>query len=111
MASCDISSIGLAARHPQQLFSVGVAGVLKRYLTAAQIGTLTVTLPSGLTVHHRGTLPGPEAVLNIRRWRTLRRMMLAGALGLRARLHGRRLPQSGYSGIVGFRHAKRSGAR
>ena len=82
MASCDISSIGLAARHPQQLFSVGVAGVLKRYLTAAQIGTLTVTLPSGLTVHHRGTLPGPEAVLNIRRWRTLRRMMLAGALGL-----------------------------
>ena len=82
MASSDITSIGSVARQPLQLFSLGVAGVLKRYLTAAQIGTLTVTLPSGLTVHHQGTRPGPEAVLNIRRWRTLRRMMVAGALGL-----------------------------
>jgi cyclopropane-fatty-acyl-phospholipid synthase len=82
MASSDIAFIGSVARQPQQLFSLGVAGVLKRYLTAAQIGTLTVTLPSGLTVHHQGTRPGPEAVLHIRRWRTLRRMMVAGALGL-----------------------------
>jgi cyclopropane-fatty-acyl-phospholipid synthase len=82
MASSDIRFIGSVARQPQQLFSLGIAGVLKRYLAAAQIGTLTVTLPSGLIVRHQGTRPGPEAILNIRRWRTLRRMMLAGALGL-----------------------------
>ena len=46
------------------------------------MGTLTVTLPSGAAIQHKGARADPEAVLVIRRWRALWRMMLAGDLGL-----------------------------
>ncbi len=82
MALSNITITGSAPRHLPELFSLGVAGMLQRYLKAAQAGSLTVTLPSGLTVHHRGSRAGAEAVLNIRRWRSLQRMMSGGALGL-----------------------------
>jgi cyclopropane-fatty-acyl-phospholipid synthase len=56
--------------------------LLRRYLSHLQVGTLTVTLPSGASMRHEGAGAGPEAVLVIRRWRALWRMMLAGDLGL-----------------------------
>ncbi len=59
-----------------------VAHVLRRYLAAADVGSLTVILPSGLAVTRRGSRPGPDAVLVIRRWRALLRMVLGGSLGL-----------------------------
>lgn len=63
-------------------FSLLVASILRRYLKGAQIGSLTVRLPSRVIVIHRGTQPGPDAVLVLRRWRTLARMVLGGSLGL-----------------------------
>jgi cyclopropane-fatty-acyl-phospholipid synthase len=67
-------------------FSPGLSAVshrlLRRYLRPLNVGTLTVTLPSGAAIQHKGARADPEAVLVIRRWRALWRMMLAGDLGL-----------------------------
>jgi len=56
--------------------------LLRPFLKELQIGSLTVTLPSGATIRHQGMLPGPEAVLTVRRWRALWWMMFEGAIGL-----------------------------
>jgi cyclopropane-fatty-acyl-phospholipid synthase len=56
--------------------------LLRPYLKELQVGTLTVALPSGATIRHQGILPGPEAVLVVRRWRALWWMMFEGAIGL-----------------------------
>jgi cyclopropane-fatty-acyl-phospholipid synthase len=63
-------------------FAPVVAHVLRRYLAPADVGTLTIVLPSGLALTHRGSRPGPDATLVIRRWRALRRMVTGGSLGL-----------------------------
>ena len=64
----------------------GLGGALHRllrpYLRELQVGTLTVTLPSGTTIRHQGVREGPEAVLMVRRWRALWWMMFEGAIGL-----------------------------
>ena len=57
--------------------------VLRRTaLGASQTGRLTVTLPSGATLRHIGARPGPDAILTLRRWRALWRMMTGGSVGL-----------------------------
>lgn len=63
-------------------FSAAVLFVLRRYLGASQTGRLTVTLPSGATLRHIGARPGPDAILTLRRWRALWRMMTGGSIGL-----------------------------
>lgn len=40
-------------------------------------GRFTIVTPSGLRLSHEGT-PGPEGVLVLRRWRTLRRLLFQG---------------------------------
>lgn len=40
-------------------------------------GRLTIVTPSGIRLSHEGT-PGPQGVLVLRRWRTLRRLLLQG---------------------------------
>jgi len=58
------------------------AWLLQRLLRGFDFGHLTVRLPSGRLVRKAGALPGPEAVLELRRWRGLRRVVTGGALGL-----------------------------
>ncbi len=67
---------------PPPLFSLIVARFLRGFLGAAQVGTMTVTFPAGFSLLHRGTRPGPNAIINIRRWRALWRMAFGGAIGL-----------------------------
>jgi cyclopropane-fatty-acyl-phospholipid synthase len=55
--------------------------LLQRYLQGLSAGTLTVTLPSGAVLRHQGGEPGPDAVLNVCRWRAVRRMLTGGDLG------------------------------
>lgn len=55
---------------------------LLHLLRRIETGALTITLPSGATIHHRGSHAGPEGVLRVRRWRALMRLLLAGDLGL-----------------------------
>ena len=56
--------------------------LLRPYLQELKIGTFTLTLPSGATIRHQGTRPGPEAVLIVRRWRALWLMLFEASLGL-----------------------------
>lgn len=44
-------------------------------------GTLTVITPQQARAVYRGAEPGPEAVLVLHRWRTLRRLLLNGDVG------------------------------
>ncbi|RVT92277.1 class I SAM-dependent methyltransferase [Rhodovarius crocodyli] len=41
-------------------------------------GALTITTPDGRQWHHRAALPGPEAALNLHRWRALSRLFFGG---------------------------------
>ncbi len=59
------------------------AGWLARRLARAllsciSIGRLTIVTPSGVRLSHRMTTPGPDAVLVLHRWRTLRRLLIQG---------------------------------
>jgi cyclopropane-fatty-acyl-phospholipid synthase len=57
--------------------------VLRRILSSRlQHGTLTVVTPSGLRVANPGVQPGPDAELVLHKWRTLRRLLFGGDLGL-----------------------------
>jgi cyclopropane-fatty-acyl-phospholipid synthase len=67
-----------APRLPRRYFP----RLLQRYLQNLEIGALRLTLPSGATIEHKGARPGPEAVLVLRRWRALWRIMIEGDLGL-----------------------------
>ncbi len=52
--------------------------VLDRCLRGFEAGSLTVKLPNGDRIVHRGLRPGREAVLVLHRWRALLRLALGG---------------------------------
>jgi len=59
-----------------------LAGRLVRALAPQScFGSLRIVTPGGERVDIRGPLPGPEAVLSVRRWRTLWRLMSGGEIG------------------------------
>jgi cyclopropane-fatty-acyl-phospholipid synthase len=82
MALPDMTFVGSKRRTFRPGFSRVVLYVFERSLRTAPIGTLNVTFPSHVTLRHVGKRPGPDAVLNIRRWRTLWHMVVGGSLGL-----------------------------
>ncbi|MFO1144513.1 MAG: cyclopropane-fatty-acyl-phospholipid synthase family protein [Amaricoccus sp.] len=55
--------------------------LLRRALRGFEAGSLTVNLPSGERVVHRGVRPGREAAVTLHRWRALRRLAIGGDLG------------------------------
>jgi len=59
-----------------------VRWALRSRLQQLRAGAVTVTLPDGSTMHHRGERAGPEASLVVHRWRTLWNMLSEGDLGL-----------------------------
>jgi cyclopropane-fatty-acyl-phospholipid synthase len=52
--------------------------VLHRCLRGFEAGSLTVRLPNGERIVHRGLRPGREAVIVLHRWRALRRLATGG---------------------------------
>jgi len=68
-ASKDTDGLGLAGR------------LLLRLLRNIRHGRLRIALPSGAVIEKIGAEPGPEAVIAIRRWRMLRRVIAAGDIG------------------------------
>jgi cyclopropane-fatty-acyl-phospholipid synthase len=56
--------------------------LIRRLAGAVRVGRLTVRLPDGATVQAVGADPGPEAVLDVRDERFVRRLLGEGAIGL-----------------------------
>jgi cyclopropane-fatty-acyl-phospholipid synthase len=82
MALRDTALTGSTFGHFPTALSLALRRTLLLILRRIEVGTLTVTFPSGASIHHRGARPGPEGVLLVRRWRALLRLLLAGDLGL-----------------------------
>ncbi|MBD8653509.1 class I SAM-dependent methyltransferase [Rhizobium sp. CFBP 13726] len=63
----------------------GVAGfgarVVNRLLSGIRYGSIRVVLPSGRTIEMAGPEKGPDAVIVIKRWRMLSRVLHAGDIG------------------------------
>ncbi len=61
---------------------LGLAGhLLLRLLRNVRYGHVRIVFPSGVLVEKRGIEPGPEAVIIVRRWRMLRRLVVGGDIG------------------------------
>jgi cyclopropane-fatty-acyl-phospholipid synthase len=56
--------------------------LLGSLLRCTRFGHLTLTLPNGRLLEVHGAEPGPQASLQLRRWRPLWRLVLQGDLGL-----------------------------
>ncbi len=60
----------------------GWAGtMLERFLAGISHGHIKIVLPSGQAINKQGFHPGPEAIILIRNWRMLRRVITAGDIG------------------------------
>lgn len=57
-------------------------GLLRQLLARLRCGSLRVELPDGRVISQRGSMEGPHATLQLRRWRALRRLMTQGDMGL-----------------------------
>ncbi|HSC63860.1 MAG TPA: cyclopropane-fatty-acyl-phospholipid synthase family protein [Caldimonas sp.] len=55
---------------------------LARLLRHVACGSIEIVLPDGERLAGRGAVPGPHAAIALRRWRPLRRLLLAGDIGL-----------------------------
>jgi cyclopropane-fatty-acyl-phospholipid synthase len=55
--------------------------LVRRFLARIDVGDLTVELPSGARLAHKGARPGPHAFLAIHRWRAIWRLILLGDVG------------------------------
>ena len=53
----------------------------RRLVSGLDIGGLTVELPGGKRLVHRGSKPGPEGVMVMKNWRPLRRLAIEGDIG------------------------------
>jgi cyclopropane-fatty-acyl-phospholipid synthase len=55
--------------------------LVRRFLGRIDVGDLTVELPSGARLAHKGARPGPQAFLTVHRWRAIWRLILEGDVG------------------------------
>jgi cyclopropane-fatty-acyl-phospholipid synthase len=69
-------------RQPPELLLRLIRPLIRPWLNRIGSGSLTLVLPTGMTLHHRADKAGPDAVLILRRWRALWRLAAAGDLGL-----------------------------
>ena len=76
--SRPLAAAGGPSLRPTRLLS----RFIRRRLPDFARGALRLNLPNGDVIEHRGEEPGPEAVLHVRRWRLLRRLLVEGEIGL-----------------------------
>lgn len=57
------------------------AHLVQRVIARLEYGRLRVVLPSGATIEKTGREDGPDAVVVIKRWRMLRRLVASGDIG------------------------------
>lgn len=76
----EFSGASMRASHSTERFGL-VGRLLMSLLRDVRYGHVKISLPSGQIVEKYGAEPGPEAVINMRRWRLLPRLILAGDIG------------------------------
>ncbi|MBI5114612.1 MAG: class I SAM-dependent methyltransferase [Rhodovulum sp.] len=90
LSSCDLSSCEAPSHAPAAPAAEPAAVLRRRKLThrllarvlrRLDVGTLTVELPNGVRIAHRGRRPGHAATWVLHRWRTLWRVAWRGDLG------------------------------
>jgi cyclopropane-fatty-acyl-phospholipid synthase len=59
-----------------------LSGFIRRRLAEFRHGAVRLHLPNGDVIEHRGEVAGPEAVLHVKRWRLLGRLLMEGEIGL-----------------------------
>jgi cyclopropane-fatty-acyl-phospholipid synthase len=74
-ATCEQARAGWRAPRP-------FAALIAKALSDIQRGSLAVNLPDGRRIAARGTVDGPAGAIDIHRWRTLRRLVLGGDIGV-----------------------------
>ena len=57
------------------------ARLVRRFIAGLEYGRLRVVLPSGAIVDKAGFEEGPDAMIVIKRWRMLRRLIASGDIG------------------------------
>jgi len=73
---------GIPTGLPSENEDLGFGGrLMKRLIGRLRHGRLKVILPSGAVVEAGGSEPGPDAVIVLRRWRMLRRVLTSGDIG------------------------------
>lgn len=70
-----------AARHSGSGSKRAQPWLIRRVLAQIVCGRLTVVLPSGRTITHVGTQPGPHGVMELRSGRAFRRLLSRGDVG------------------------------
>ncbi|MCH9806749.1 MAG: cyclopropane-fatty-acyl-phospholipid synthase family protein [Alphaproteobacteria bacterium] len=55
---------------------------LQKRLGLFDVGSLHLELPNNKVIFHRGSVAGPDAVLNVKRWRLLQKLVAEGEVGL-----------------------------
>ncbi|MEA1674907.1 cyclopropane-fatty-acyl-phospholipid synthase family protein [Nitrospirillum sp. BR 11163] len=73
--SLDVSPTPLASFLPLRRLA---AVLLSRMMARLAVGQVTVRLPDGTRLTRRAARPGPEGVLELHRWRAVRRLALGG---------------------------------
>ncbi|WP_353227505.1 cyclopropane-fatty-acyl-phospholipid synthase family protein [Novosphingobium sp.] len=81
MSSSSSASFPTAAKAARPWRAGAVLRGMRRFLAALHIGSISVVLPDGQTVHHAGTEPGPHGQITLHNWRALRRLLWRGDLG------------------------------
>jgi cyclopropane-fatty-acyl-phospholipid synthase len=74
-------TLGGALRPPPHQWSMTLPALLAALRRCWRVGELAVIGPDGATHRIHGEAPGPEAVLEIRHTRALRRIMISGDIG------------------------------
>ena len=78
--SDQFSNLSVEASVPRRRTSL-TARIFQNWLRDLRFGRLRIVLPSGEAVEQSGPHPGPEAVIVVKRWRLLRRLLAAGDIG------------------------------
>ncbi len=76
----DLSRASMRASDSTEGFGF-VGRLLMRLMRDVRYGHVKIFLPSGQVVEKYGAEPGPEAIINMKRWRLLPRLILAGDIG------------------------------
>jgi len=82
LPEADLRRRGSLASGIAALLAWPLRRLLVRLLGHVACGTIEIVLPDGERLAGRGAMPGPHAVIALRGWRPLRRLALAGDIGL-----------------------------